>query len=406
MSLNELPEGWEEKELGRCASYLNGYAFKPADWRAYGIPIIRIEQLNDPDAKQDYYDKQLPDRFVLKNGDLVFSWSATLSLKLWDRGKAYLNQHLFKVVPVNNVDKVFLKYLIEFNLDRLAGETHGSTMKHITRPHLLNYKVRMPRSFNEQKRIAAVIQKIDEVIDRSKALVEKLKRIKKGLMQDLLTKGVNDDPFKSSELGKIPDSWKVATLRRLIISHQAGIYKKADLYGDGHNIVGVSDLYYHESIDGQIFRLVSLSPEELSQYTLKDGDIIYGESSLVLEGIAKSLHVTFKGGGTAFAWHTRRLVVNKELADPEFLHYLLDSESVRKRIVAVATQTALTGITTNDFFRVKVVLPPLKEQVRIRDYIRSAIMRIHGEQSYLDKVIKIKTGLMRDLLTGKVRVLT
>src|SRR5438309_7976464 len=104
MNQNKLPENWEEKELGKCASYLNGYAFKPEDWTNHGIPIIRIEQLNDDDAKCDYYDKPLPDRFVLGNGDLVFSWSATLSLKIWDRGKAYLNQHLFKVVPRNGVD--------------------------------------------------------------------------------------------------------------------------------------------------------------------------------------------------------------------------------------------------------------------------------------------------------------
>jgi type I restriction enzyme S subunit len=181
----EAPAGWEEKTLGNCAFYINGHAFKPEDWHETGTPIIRIEQLHDANAHHDFCQRELPDRFVINNGDLIFSWSATLSLKIWDRGRAFLNQHLYKVIPKNGVDRFFLKYLLESNLDKLTGETHGSTMKHITRPHLLEYLVTIPKSLSEQEKIAAVLQRVDNAIDKTKELIEKHKKMKQGLTQSL-----------------------------------------------------------------------------------------------------------------------------------------------------------------------------------------------------------------------------
>jgi type I restriction enzyme S subunit len=304
----------------------------------------------------------------------------------------------------------FLYYSLIFNMPKIKQQGEGTTFAEISKTQLEKVSLLLPKSTNEHKKIADVLQTVDKAIEKTKELVEKHKRISQGLRHDLFTKGIakNGRPHVEfvvdSELGRIPKEWKRTKLGKLILYHNAGIYKKADLYGSGNNIVGVSDLYYHESIDGQAFRFVRLSPEELTHFTLKEGDLIYGESSLVLEGIARTLHVTSKGEGTAFAWHTRRIVVNKELVDPQFLHYSLDFETARKQILSIATQTALTGITTTDFFSVKLILPLLDEQVRIRDRINSIVKRINGELSYLDKLNRIKTGLMQDLLTGKVRV--
>ena len=90
--------GWTYKKLGDVASFINGYPFKPEQWKDKGLPIIRIQNLNNPEAPYNYYDGEVPDKVKIKDGDLLISWSASLGTYLWQGGDAYLNQHIFKVL--------------------------------------------------------------------------------------------------------------------------------------------------------------------------------------------------------------------------------------------------------------------------------------------------------------------
>src|ERR1035441_1884651 len=90
---------WKKYCLEDLAFYYNGKAFKPSDWEKEGVKIIRIEQLNNPDGFYDFYQGEFPEINNIENGDLIFSWSATLKVVIWKHGNSVLNQHLFKVVP-------------------------------------------------------------------------------------------------------------------------------------------------------------------------------------------------------------------------------------------------------------------------------------------------------------------
>src|SRR5690606_20064129 len=134
MTTNGFPSTWKEHKLGDLGRYINGRAFKPAEWGSKGLPIIRIQNLTDPDKPYNYFDGHVSEKHLVRDGDLLISWSATLGSFIWDRGDAALNQHIFKVkVNERLVEKEFLHYLILHILDELASQTHGSTMKHITK---------------------------------------------------------------------------------------------------------------------------------------------------------------------------------------------------------------------------------------------------------------------------------
>ncbi|WP_338897905.1 restriction endonuclease subunit S [Clostridium perfringens] len=206
--------------------------------------------------------------------------------------------------------------------------------------------------------------------------------------------------YKITELGEIPNEWNIIKLRDVVTYHNAGIYKKKELFGEGTNIVGVSNLYNNNSIDGQIFKKVPLTEDELKEYTLQEGDLIYGDSSLVREGIGRTLYVTKNGEGTAFAWHTRRFKVNKTLIDSRFLNYILNyNKSIRKQIISLSTQTALTGITTEDFFSINILVPSLKEQKNIGNIISIVDKQIENTEKLIQKNQELKKGLMQQLLT-------
>lgn len=162
------------------------------------------------------------------------------------------------------------------------------------------------------------------------------------------------------------DEYKLININDILIEHNAGIYIEKSKYGNGTNIVGVSNLYNNTKIDGQIFRLAPLSDGEREKYILKENDIIYGESSLVPIGIAMTLATSKKGEGTAFEWHTRRFRIDNSKVNSFYLSYMLNFfYKTRNHLASVSTQTALTGITTKDFFNTKFNYPSIKEQEKV-----------------------------------------
>lgn len=135
---------WERRTLITLAQYHNGIAFRPSELGTEGTRVIRIEQLNKPNGHYDRVAGLFPAANQIANGDLIFSWSATLKVVVWQHGNAVLNQHLFKVIPHGDVELRFLFYLLDFNMDDLSGSSHGSTMKHVKRSELKTFGVDLP----------------------------------------------------------------------------------------------------------------------------------------------------------------------------------------------------------------------------------------------------------------------
>lgn len=137
--------GVEYKRLGDVASYINGYAFKPDDWEQDGLPIIRIQNLTGSGEAFNYFSGEYPERVEVNNGDVLISWSASLGVYLWDKGKAILNQHIFKVdfdkLPV---DKYFFMYAVQQKLEEMDKKAHGSTMRHIVKKDFDNTVIAYP----------------------------------------------------------------------------------------------------------------------------------------------------------------------------------------------------------------------------------------------------------------------
>ena len=80
--------------LGDIATYINGYAFKPTDWSSEGVPIIRIQDLTQSHTNPNYFSGDIDKKYLVKNGDLLVSWAATLDAFIWTREDAWLNQHI------------------------------------------------------------------------------------------------------------------------------------------------------------------------------------------------------------------------------------------------------------------------------------------------------------------------
>lgn len=158
----------KSSSLWMLARYENGFPFKPEDFGLSGTPVVRIRQLINPDAEIDLTERQVPTRYQLRNGDLIFSWSGSLAVQTWSRGHAWLNQHLFKVVPAAAIYQGWLRWTIEASIPQFLGMMHGSAMTHLTHDMLKQLRVDVP-PLDEQRRIADFLDAETARIDRLQA---------------------------------------------------------------------------------------------------------------------------------------------------------------------------------------------------------------------------------------------
>jgi type I restriction enzyme S subunit len=193
-----LPHNWEKSSIGAIAKYDNGRAFKPAEWESSGLPIVRIQNLNDPNANFNYSSRNYEDKYMIKNGDLLFAWSASLGAYIWHGQDAWLNQHTFKVTPYEGINKLFLFYLLKYTTTELYSKTHGSGMVHFTKKKFENTDITIPPT-NEQKRIVAKIEELFSDLDKG---VENLKTAREQL------KVYRQSVLKHAFEGKLTAKWR------------------------------------------------------------------------------------------------------------------------------------------------------------------------------------------------------
>ena len=163
----EMPPGWVPARVNDTGLYVNGLAFKPADWKQSGTPIIRIQNLTDPSKGYNFAEGNFPDEVLVRAGDLLVSWSATLEAFRWERGKGVLNQHIFRVIPDDGLTTRDFLLLILKNAIRGLAESdhaHGLVMTHINRGPFLNHVISVP-PLAEQRRIVAKVDKLMALCD-------------------------------------------------------------------------------------------------------------------------------------------------------------------------------------------------------------------------------------------------
>ncbi len=144
--INNLPQSWQKKSVSMLGEYLNGFAFKPSDWQETGKPIIKIKEMGNgvtAETPRNNGDR-VPEKYLIKAGDLLFSWSATLMVIVWTGEEGWLNQHLFKVTPAEGIGREFLLQSIANAIAEFSNLTTGSTMKHIQRNKLDQVFVNSP----------------------------------------------------------------------------------------------------------------------------------------------------------------------------------------------------------------------------------------------------------------------
>lgn len=345
-----MKEGMTYKRLGDLATYVNGYAFKPETWSEVGIPIIRIQNLNNPDADYNYYNGELPSKFVVERGDLLISWSASLGVYIWEGGKAYLNQHIFKVVfGKSDILKGYLRYAVEAQLADMKRKSHGGTMKHIVKGDFDNIKIPVP-SVSFQEQVVRELDSLSSIIADKRLQLAELDNLVQAVFLDTF-----GDPLSN------PKNWAVRKMEEVAPCRKyEGEIKPVD------GLYWLLNLDMVESNSGTVLGKVMQPKKEVgnSTTTFSPANVLYSKLRPYLNKVVLP---------DDYGYCTTELIPllpNPDLLTREYLVYLLRGASFVNYINEKVAGAKMPRVKMGDFWKFNVPLPPVVLQQEFADKVR------------------------------------
>lgn len=323
---------WRELTFGDVATFINGRAFKPTDWGDKGLPIIRIQNLTGSTSVVNRYAGSLEDKYLVRAGDLLISWSASLGVFIWKGEDAALNQHIFKVeVNESLIDKSFFYFFVQTKIEEMKLRTHGSTMTHITKGDFERIRIPLP-PLDVQRRIVDILVRAERLREQREKANDKAAT----LMQNQFIK-MFGDPHLNEKGWPIKKWSEVLTIvngkNQTNVVDENGQYP---IYGSG-GVMGYAKDF--------------LCPEN---------SVVVGRKGT----INKPLHVKTKfwNVDTAFG-----IVPNKEVLEDRYLYSfckLFDFERLN-------TSTTLPSLTKSNLLTIDMPVPPMALQKEFTVFVES-----------------------------------
>jgi type I restriction enzyme S subunit len=376
-----MRDGWLETNLEGIAEYINGYPFKPADLGENGVPVIRIKQLLDPNEPVDRTETETPERCSLRDGDIVFSWSGTLAVRIWNRGPAKLNQHLFRVVEKKGVYKGIVPLVLDHAIKELEEKSHGTTMKHITKQSLLPHKVLLP-PLPEQKRIVDLISSVDSYIESLQQQLKSAKRSRNAVLHALLTAG--------------GDNWVETTLGEVahLNPEQARDYDSDRLI----KYIDLSRVTFENGISTEIEQLPFNEAPGRARRIIKEKDVIVSTVRPYLKGFA-FVGKEFDGQIASTGFCVIRAKSESILS--ELIWALVGSDDFVDFLIRRSTGSNYPAVRPNDISDFTFMLPPLHDQETVSKLITTFDDTIRASAVLIDSAQNLRSGLLSDLLSGE-----
>ena len=371
---------------------INGRAFKPSDWGTEGVPIVRIQNLNDVNATFNFFAGQYDPIHEINDGELLFSWSGTPGTSFgafrWYRGIGVLNQHIFKVMPIIPIDKDYLMYALNGNLHAIISKAHGGVgLQHITKKELDEIEIPVPR-IEIQLEIVSIIKRVEGVIAKRQRQIRTL---------DTLIKARFIEMFGDPETN--PFGWVKTGLSDVVRGKASnGYFAKREEYVEDGNVSVLGVAYIVNRMYSQVTGLprTNAREEDIQKHKVSYGDMLFCRSSLVAEGIGKASIVPKNTpANTLFECHVIRLPLNLDKCVPEFMQVLSTTDYFRKQIIAQSKTATMTTIGQDGILKTTIILPPIEKQQEFYLFVKQVDKSKAAVQQALEKAQLLFDSLMQ-----------
>jgi type I restriction enzyme S subunit len=410
-------KGEVNASLWDVADYTNGRPTKPEEIAKQGIPVIKIAELTRGISSQtNIISKEVvKSKHLIHSGDLLFAWSGTIGIHVYDGPEAALNQHIFKVVARELIDQDFLRYLLESELQKLQSfvEEKKTTMGHVTVANLRSVSVAFPESKEEQRKIASRMASIDRLLCVNNAITKTLEEITETLFtswfiefdpvkakmdgekpvgMDAATAALFPDSMEDSELGPIPSGWRLQSLSE-IGEFRNGLAMQKFPVVDVGNVLPVIKIAQLRAGNTSGADLASglIDPK----FVISDGDILFSWS-----GTLEIEH--WAGGPGALNQHLFK-VLGKTVPD-WFIFSSSRSHLPEFRKIASGKATTMGHIQRAHLDEAKVAVPPAALLEAVGGFFSALVAKKVALLVENRTLSEIRDALLPRLISGELQI--
>ena len=412
--IGRIPVDWEVVELADICDeiyrYPTYYNLNYVDQK-HGVPEIRGElikengELSNDLSQYRYISRETSSKFprtIVREGDFVISVRGTLGKIGYVSDQlehANITANLMRISPSRKrVYPLWLKqYLLsKFFQNRLNEISAATTIKTVKAPELKAIKVALPLHC-EQKKIAEILITVDEAIVKTTQIIEKTKNLKKGMMKRVLSRGIGHKKFKKTEIGEIPEEWKVVYLGDIAnIERGRFSYRPRNapqFYGGDTPFIQTADIANSNGRIKNYSQTLNNLGVSISKIFPKGTILITIAANIGYTGILE-----FDG---ACPDSVIGIKPNENIS-AIYLHYYLSGQ--QKKMEVIAPQCVQKNINIQILKSWRVLLPGVEEQKQISNTMLAIDDEIERESEHKEQLESLKKGLMQVLLTGKLRV--
>jgi type I restriction enzyme S subunit len=391
---SSLPEGWEKSTMGEIGRYLNGFAFSSKTWSRVGRPIIRIQNLTGSGSDYNYFDGDIDDRYVVREGDLLFSWAATLGVHIWRGPEAVLNQHIFKVE--SNIDKSFHRSLIEHKTAEMMQQTHGTGMVHITKKKFDAIPILKP-SAKEQQKIVEILDeqlsRLDAALASVRAAREKAARFRRSLLHAAFSGVLTGH---DSSLGTLPNDWKLLKIAEFASVKGGKRLPKGTQWSEvetNHPYIRATDIKNGKINEENLVYVPEKIWPAISRYIVATNDVI-----ITIAGTIGFVAVVPETLNEANLTENAAKICQLQNVLPRFLLLYLMSPETQTVISGLSTSTTQAKLALFRIESIEVPTPSLSEQQKIVEIVDTQISILDQSLSLVDAIDRKASALRRSLL--------
>lgn len=385
---------WKEYQIQDVCRLINGRAYSNDEMLEHGkYKIVRVGNLSGGNSTWFYSDLELPADKYCHNGDLLFAWACTFGPHIWKEDNTIFHYHIWKIVEDKDVmDRRFFYYYLKFATGGFLGALNGSVMVHITKSSMEKMSIRIPKKLEDQCRIASILSSLDRKIELNNKINADLEEMAQAIFKNWF---VDFEPFKDgkfvdSELGMIPEGWKVGSPYEYVKVVYGAPYKSAKFNdnGEGLPLIRIRDL---KDCNPQFY-----TPEILPQTEYVNmGDIVAGMDAEFVPHI-------WKGNTGLLNQRVCKLMPQQTSISNLFVLYLMKPEL--EFVQSYKTGTTVSHLGKADIDKFVVVLPPLEvveECSKILDSILQRIKNISAESRTLST---LRDTLLPRLMSGEIEI--
>jgi type I restriction enzyme, S subunit len=411
----QVPEGWVKIKLGEAGDFSTSSVDKKSSEREKEVSLLNYMDVYNHSILTGEYrfqkvtapSKQISSSSV-QHGDVFFTPSSETpddighsAVFIGGSKDTVHSYHTVRFRPYSHeyLDDDFKAYAFKgaATYEYFRKRASGSTRFTVSLPVFNELELIVP-PLPEQKKIASILTSVDEVIEKTQSQIDKLQDLKKGTMNELLTKGIGHTEFKDSELGKIPKRWEVKSLSEL-----------SDRIGDGLHSTPIytdkTDYFFingNNFVDGGI--RVSSTTKSVSENEFQNHYIELTDKTILMSINGTIGNLSIYNGEQVILGKSACYINLSTSVWRDFVYFHLSTKRTQDFFRDELTGTTIKNLSLKTIRSTPTPIPPFDEQVQISNIVSSISKNLQAKQTTITKLRSLKKSLMQDLLTGKVRV--